>query len=99
MNGVEEIKERNETKISNIYPLNIDPQYMKVLEDDITYLLSLLETRDNEIKALEGLRMSLREEIERLKDACRMALRFGTFHQINEELEAKKFIEEVLKAK
>ena len=39
------------------------------------------------------------EEIERLKDACRMALRFGTFHQINEELEAKKFIEEVLKAK
>ena len=39
------------------------------------------------------------EEIERLKDACRMALRFGTFHQINEELEAKKFIEGVLKAK
>jgi len=39
------------------------------------------------------------EEIERLKEACHKALRFGTFHQINEELEAKKFIEEVLKAK
>ena len=41
MNEIEEIKERNKVKISNIFPT--DPRYMKVLEDDISFLLSSLE--------------------------------------------------------
>ena len=71
MNGVEEIKERNETKISNIYPLNIDPQYMKVLEDDITYLLPLLETKDKEIEGLKEQLAACQRELDRARGGRR----------------------------
>ena len=56
--SIELIKERNRVKISNVHPLNLDPQYMKVLEDDIT---CLLDSRDKEIEGLK-------EEIRLLKD-------------------------------
>lgn len=42
---VEEIKHRNEVKVYNLYPNNIDSNYMKILYDDIEYLLSLRQKR------------------------------------------------------
>ena len=61
MKEIEEIKERDK----NNYP---EAERDIQMRRDIQTLLSSIETRDNEIKALEGLRMSLRDEIIELKE-------------------------------
>lgn len=62
MKEIEEIKKRLQTyKDISTHP---------VLHD-VEILLSSLETRDNEIKALEGLRMSLRDEITELESSLK----------------------------
>lgn len=62
---VREIKERNKVKSFNLYPNNIDPTLMKVIYEDVEYLLSRLEESEGFVIAW---RESCEEVQARVKD-------------------------------
>jgi hypothetical protein len=73
-------------------------------EKEFEEYINLHDTRYKHVQgwALKEVYLAARqkgeEERERLREACRIALRLGTFHQVNEEQQAKKLIMKALEA-
>jgi DNA repair exonuclease SbcCD ATPase subunit len=75
MDEIKEIRARNSVKISSVFPLNRDPEYMKVLEDDITHLLTKIKELEDKVsywkeryKIERGEVVALGKRIKELED-------------------------------
>lgn len=64
---VKEIRERNEAKSFNLYPNHIDPNLMKVIYEDVNFLLKLLKKKEKERERLSKLLIEARMRIVELE--------------------------------